>query len=82
MDVPFLGPGLYRRVALIAGIVQHQRRRTDELLGQDLPQQFAPRLGVDHRGIGHRSQRNELARFFHWKQRKHLAPLNISKRNI
>ena len=27
-----------------------------------------------------RLQRNELARFYHWKQRKLLAPLNLYKR--
>jgi hypothetical protein len=27
-----------------------------------------------------RLQRNELARFYHWKQRKRLAPLNLHKR--
>ncbi len=26
--------------------------------------------------------RNELARLYHWKQRKRLAPLNINKRQI
>ncbi len=25
-----------------------------------------------------RLQRNELARFYHWKQRKRLAPLNMA----
>lgn len=29
-----------------------------------------------------RLQRNELARFYHWKQRKRLAPLNIHKRQF
>ena len=27
-----------------------------------------------------RLQRNELARFYHWKQRNRLAPLNLYKR--
>jgi hypothetical protein len=27
-------------------------------------------------------QRNELARFYHWKQRKRLAPLNLHKRQF
>ena len=27
-----------------------------------------------------RLQRNELARFYHWKQRKRLVPLNLCKR--
>jgi hypothetical protein len=29
-----------------------------------------------------RLQRNELARFYHWKQRKRLAPLNLHKRQF
>jgi hypothetical protein len=29
-----------------------------------------------------RLQRNELARFYHWKQHKRLAPLNIHKRQF
>jgi hypothetical protein len=29
-----------------------------------------------------RLRRNELARLYHWKQRKQLAPLNINKRQI
>ena len=29
-----------------------------------------------------RLRRNELARLYHWKQRKRLAPLNINKRQI
>jgi hypothetical protein len=29
-----------------------------------------------------RLQRNELARFYHWKQRKRLTPLNIHKRQF
>ena len=29
-----------------------------------------------------RLRRNELARFYHWKQRKRLAPLNIHKRQF
>ena len=29
-----------------------------------------------------RLQRNELARFYHWKQRNRLAPLNVDKRQI
>jgi hypothetical protein len=27
-------------------------------------------------------RRNELARFYHWKQRNRLAPLNIHKRQF
>jgi hypothetical protein len=29
-----------------------------------------------------RLQRNELARFYHWKQRHRLAPLNLYKRQF
>ena len=29
-----------------------------------------------------RLQRNELARFYHWKQRNRLAPLNLYKRQF
>jgi hypothetical protein len=29
-----------------------------------------------------RLQRNELARFYHWKQRNQLAPLNLYKREF
>jgi hypothetical protein len=29
-----------------------------------------------------RLQRHELARFYHWKQRKRLAPLNLYKRQF
>ena len=29
-----------------------------------------------------RLQRNELARFYHWKQRNHLPPLNLHKRQF
>jgi hypothetical protein len=29
-----------------------------------------------------RLQRNELARFYHWKQRHQLAPLNLHKRQF
>src|SRR5712691_7308837 len=29
-----------------------------------------------------RLQRNELARFYHWKQRNQLAPLNLHKRQF
>lgn len=29
-----------------------------------------------------RLQRNELARFYHWKQRNRLAPLNVYKRQF
>jgi hypothetical protein len=29
-----------------------------------------------------RLQRNELARFSHWKQRNRLAPLNLHKRQF
>ena len=29
-----------------------------------------------------RLQRNELARFYHWKQRNLLAPLNLYKRQF
>jgi len=29
-----------------------------------------------------RMKRNELARLFHWKQRKCVAPLNMQKRQI
>jgi hypothetical protein len=29
-----------------------------------------------------RLQRNALARFYHWKQRNQLAPLNIHKRQF
>ncbi len=29
-----------------------------------------------------RLRRHELARFYHWKQRKRLAPLNIHKRQF
>jgi hypothetical protein len=29
-----------------------------------------------------RLQRNEVVRFYHWKQRKRLAPLNLHKRQF
>jgi hypothetical protein len=33
-------------------------------------------------GCQQRLQRNELARFYHWKQRNRLAPLNLHKRQF
>ena len=34
------------------------------------------------RELQKRLQRNELARFYHWKQRKRLPPLNLDKRQF
>jgi hypothetical protein len=43
-------------VVVIAGVVQHQRDRPGQARRSDLPQQFAHRLGVDHRGVGRGDQ--------------------------
>ena len=43
-------------IALIAGIVQHQRDRPGEPRRGDLPEELAHRLGVDDRGVGHADQ--------------------------
>jgi hypothetical protein len=42
-------------------------------LGCDRPERL-------RRNMTRRLQRNELARFYHWKSRKRLAPLRVQQR--
>lgn len=47
---------LHRGVTLVASVVQHQRDRSGQTEGSDLPQQLAHRFRVDDRGVGHAYQ--------------------------
>ena len=75
-DIQLSGQCLDRGVVLIAGVVQHQRDRCGQTQRGNLLQQFAHRLGVDDRGVGHGDQ---LARH-RIPRPQHIEPLTTRSR--
>src|SRR4051794_30501094 len=55
-DLQLFRQRLHGSVVLVAGVVQYQGDRSDQPQRGDLPQQFADRLRVDDRRVGHGNQ--------------------------